>query len=314
MSMSIPSPAAISVEAFAEYLGRYPDVIATVSAAKGAKPGQKSLLELDEYRYVTAPATFGHHPGGRHKIATRDDVLTLVEWKLRHGKFRPTLMKLVESNPTATLQETIREAGKKFFAATCTVPVRDVRLPARDGAALRSVKMLCELKGIGPATASLLLAVHYPKEVIFFSDEVYAWLCGGASHNPPSKYNAKEYESVVDGMLALVRRLPEEFGPLDVEKVAYVVMYDKKNGSTVVKVDKMDKTVKPETTKDAKTADDAKDAGPGKRKAEQLAYLVQGIDTKWRKPHSEKAAPKAAAKAAPASTRTRRSSRLQKSS
>lgn len=97
-SSSIPSPADISAEAFAGFLGRYPDVIAAVSEAKGgasiatdfcymifantvvaAKPGQKSLAELDEFRYSTAPAMFGA-AGGRAMV--QDDVLTLVAWKL----------------------------------------------------------------------------------------------------------------------------------------------------------------------------------------------------------------------------------------
>jgi len=46
-----------------------------------AKPGQKTLASLDEYRYKTAPDTFG--AGGSTKLPMGlDDVKALVEWKL----------------------------------------------------------------------------------------------------------------------------------------------------------------------------------------------------------------------------------------
>lgn len=44
-----------------------------------AKPGQKTLAELDEYRYVDAPEAFHI---GTAKPMEIDHVKTLVEWKL----------------------------------------------------------------------------------------------------------------------------------------------------------------------------------------------------------------------------------------
>ena len=35
------------------------------------------------------------------------------------------------------------------------------------------------LRGVGPATASLVLSVAFPMDVPFFGDEVFEWLCGG---------------------------------------------------------------------------------------------------------------------------------------
>ncbi|KAL1903599.1 hypothetical protein Sste5346_000228 [Sporothrix stenoceras] len=305
-SSSIPSPDDITVEAFAEYLGRYPEIIAAVSEAKGGKPGQSSLLELDEFRYVTAPATFGGM-GGRRRDMNRKDVLKLVEWKLRHGKFRPTLMKLVESNPSQLVQDSIQTAMGKYAGHKFS--------------AKRSVKMLCDLKGIGPATASLLVAAHYPKQTIFFSDEAYAWLAGGPSYNPPSKYNHKEYEDLMDASWQLIQRLPEEYGAQDIEQVAFVIMYDKKNGAAAkkaAKAEKVEKDTKTEVVKGQDTnAEYIKDDATLKRKAEETPpYPIQGIDTKRRKQPLVKPAPKKVTKAAPteapASGSVRRSSRLQK--
>jgi hypothetical protein len=45
-----------------------------------AKPGQKTLAELDAYRYGKALDIFGHNPPKR--AMDLDSIKTLVEWKL----------------------------------------------------------------------------------------------------------------------------------------------------------------------------------------------------------------------------------------
>lgn len=59
----------------------------------------------------------------------------------------------MQSNDDALVEETTRKA----FAAGVEEP-------------LAATKVLTALKGIGPATASLLLSVYAPTEVPFFSD------------------------------------------------------------------------------------------------------------------------------------------------
>jgi hypothetical protein len=77
------------------------------------------------------------------------------------------------------------------------------------------------LKGVGPATASLLLSVHDPENIIFFSDEAYRWLCtNGEKANP--KYNVKEYDDLHAKSKALIAKL--KVSPTDVEKVAFVII------------------------------------------------------------------------------------------
>ncbi|KAL2271066.1 hypothetical protein VTJ83DRAFT_437 [Remersonia thermophila] len=204
VSASLPSPDTISDSEFREYLERYPACVAEISEAKGAKPGQQTLARLDEYRYGTALDTFG--PASPDAVMGLDDVKTLVEWKLRHGKFRPTLMKLVSSNDPDTVRNTIQEAIAHY----------------RNKADVSgTIDMLAKLKGIGPATASLLLAVHDPDNVAFFADEAFYWLCCGGV-KAPIKYNAKEYAD----LNARARKLAQRLGvrAVDVERVAFVLM------------------------------------------------------------------------------------------
>jgi hypothetical protein len=105
----------------------------------------------------------------------------------RHGKFRPTLPQQVASNSP----EAVKEATSLGFSHHATNP-SDIA---------QTLELLTKpLKGIGPATGSLLLAVHDPENVIFFSDEAYSWLVNGGE---------KARLSV---------------SPIEIEKVAYVII------------------------------------------------------------------------------------------
>ncbi|KAM0440905.1 hypothetical protein ACHAPT_000208 [Fusarium lateritium] len=203
-SAAIVPAGKITIDEFNQLLSQYPALIEEVSDTKGAKPGQKTLQVLDEYRYNDALDTFST---GKHTRPMRlDDIKTLVEWKLRHGKFRPTLMKLVSSNDADTAEDIVKQAIDAYR--------EDTDIEAALG-------VLTKLKGIGPATASLLLAVHDATRVIFFADEAFWWLCCDGKQSP-IKYNAKEYRSLCSAVEDLRDRL--DVAASDVEKVAYVLM------------------------------------------------------------------------------------------
>ena len=95
------------------------------------------------------------------------------------------------------------------------------------------------LKGVGPATASLLLSVLRPAEIPFFSDELFRWSVwddetgsgkDGKGWQRKIKYNVKEYEMMLDRVSKLRQRLRRGFGrrdslamAIDVERVAWVL-------------------------------------------------------------------------------------------
>lgn len=120
----------------------------------------------------------------------------------KHGKFRPNLLKLVSSNSPQGVAAT----SLASFAMKDNI------------SALRTMSLL---SGVGPATASLLLSVHDPDNVLFFSDEAYRWLvCGGKEQ--PIKYSLKEYEQLEVRARELMDRLG--VGARDVERTAFVIM------------------------------------------------------------------------------------------
>jgi hypothetical protein len=129
-------------------------------------------------------------------------------------------MKLVSSNEPSLVKDTVQEAVTLY---------RDK--PDVSGA----LKILTQLKGIGPATASLLLAVHDPGRIVFFADEAFYWLCCDGS-KAPIKYNLKEYTELNKRAQALAKRLGVK--AVDIERVAFVLMRQPNDENTVSSVSK----------------------------------------------------------------------------
>lgn len=88
-----------------------------------------------------------------------------------------------------------------------------------------SLNALTKLKGIGPATAALLLSTSDPAKLPFFSDELFRWAFwedkAGSRWDRKIKYSIKEYRELVARTDALRERL--NVGALEAEKVAYVL-------------------------------------------------------------------------------------------
>jgi hypothetical protein len=119
-------------------------------------------------------------------------------------------MNLVKSNSADTVKETTQLA----FASL-----------NNDADVMRSLKTLTSLRGIGPATASLLLSVYQPDTVPFFSDELFRWTHwdapGTSGWDRKIKYNVSEYKEMLKSVEGLRKRL--DVRAVDTEKVAYVL-------------------------------------------------------------------------------------------
>ena len=152
-------------------------------------------------------------------------VTPLKQHNSKHGTFRPALLGLVQNNTSQAIEDTTRKAYKALFDEK-----------AAHANALPALKILVGLRGIGPATASLLLSVLEPTEVPFFSDELFRWCAWddegktGKGWQRKIKYNVKEYETVVQSVEKLRERLRRGLGEgdegvraVDVERVAWVL-------------------------------------------------------------------------------------------
>lgn len=148
--------------------------------AVGAK---NDLVDLDEYVWTRLPqrlrergkavtstsastsskaAANAHASGGWLQL---DELKEVMRWKLARGKFRPTLPRLIASNSDAAVKD-VTSRGLACLGAEDN--------DADGTRALKAMTTLCELKGVGPATASLILSLANEHQG-FMSDE--SWLC-----------------------------------------------------------------------------------------------------------------------------------------
>ncbi|KAL5341725.1 hypothetical protein BJX70DRAFT_405590 [Aspergillus crustosus] len=170
--------------------------------------------ELDVWRYsglrevVLERQKKGNVDGkGKEKgvYMTKEEIIKLVEWKLKHGVNRPTLLGLIKSNPDRAIQsatssgfETLQSLSSKSNTTST-----DTKEPQSESESespkenetnfyplQKSINVLTTpLRGVGPATASLLLSAASPppnSDVPFYSDDTYLWVCLFVFPVPPT--------------------------------------------------------------------------------------------------------------------------------
>ncbi|XP_077306322.1 uncharacterized protein LOC143925744 [Lithobates pipiens] len=135
------------------------DIYWEVVEAVGAK--KKGLVDLDRCINGSYTIVWGIFLGGSQ----------LTPLFFQRGKFRPRLQQMVASNPESTVESCTRKAFQ--------------HLPNVSAA----IEELCQLKGIGPATASAVLCAGAPESAAFMADEAVESVPGLV----PIQYNLKHY-------------------------------------------------------------------------------------------------------------------------
>ncbi|EMC97577.1 hypothetical protein BAUCODRAFT_33291 [Baudoinia panamericana UAMH 10762] len=198
----------INAAAFDRILSKYPSTV------------PKKMGTLEQRRWVDIPNAVQER---RPRYATKDELDTLMDWKLAHGKFRPNLKKLIQQNEGSTVEEV-------------TTAHINVHTASKTDEIIAAVKGLCVLRGVGPATASLLLSTAN-SDLPFFSDELYRWamfdevMVSGKAEKVgwqrEIKYTIPEYRELLLRVAGFRDRFSKESGrnvqAIDVEKVAYVL-------------------------------------------------------------------------------------------
>lgn len=126
-------------------LGRYEPVVAAQGVAR--------LAELDRWYHDELPARLRDRATPH---ATLDELARLTEWKMARGVWRAPNLVRVRGNPPALVEEATREG--LALVPHPTAPIARV----------------ASLDGVGPATASALLAAFAPATYPFFDELVAA--------------------------------------------------------------------------------------------------------------------------------------------
>ena len=132
-----------SVRAWRLALGSYDEVIAAQGVA--------SLRDHDEWYRNELPAIIA---GRRGTSVTLPELVRVTRWKMSRGKWRARNLVLVQDNEPALVLETSRNAFRELDHST------------------RPISTLSTLAGVGPATASAVVAAVAPARFPFFEDLV----------------------------------------------------------------------------------------------------------------------------------------------
>ncbi|CAI7654075.1 unnamed protein product [Penicillium manginii] len=144
----------------------------------------EKYLDLDRMRYETLPGTVWRREDeegqGQGPRFTKEELVRIMEWKTKHGRPRPALLGMIRSNPEKLALKCTSAAMAALPVAHSTTEDED----EDDDFPKQSMDDLSPLRGVGPATASLILSIATTGEsdrvqVPFFSDDTYLWLCVG---------------------------------------------------------------------------------------------------------------------------------------
>ncbi|GMM28450.1 hypothetical protein DAMA08_011660 [Martiniozyma asiatica (nom. inval.)] len=150
--------------------------------------------DLDRFRLVELPRIYKEQG-----YITLNQLISLHDWKMARGKFRPALPKMIRGNNEELVINSTREAMGIVTKANDDIYKQ-----------LEGVKPLIAMRGVGPATAILILSLI--SDLPFYGDEAFKLL------NPEygkMKYTMKEYMDWLPKMILLSKRMKIELNTLE---------------------------------------------------------------------------------------------------
>ena len=166
--------------AWARALDAYPAAVAARGVAR--------LVELDAWYREELPRLLAGREPAR---VTLEELARATEWKMQRGVWRARNLALVRGNDPAEVERT-------SAAALALAP--EPRQP---------VTVLTRLSGVGPATASAVLAAARPEVYPFFDDLVAAQVPGLGPVVFTLAYYARYAERLRERAAALAEGCPE---------------------------------------------------------------------------------------------------------
>ncbi|XP_057973249.1 uncharacterized protein LOC131161480 [Malania oleifera] len=161
--------------------------------------GKPNLVSLDDFYRNQLPLLISQR--NPNPFITTPELSKLMQWKLTRGKWRPRLLDYVSS-----LDESlVKSASQKAFQSLPDIS--------------KAVSELTVLKGVGPATASAVLAAYVPDVAPFMSDEAMLVALGHSKD-----YTLKQYLIFAKKLQGKAKELSSEgdsFTPSDVERALW---------------------------------------------------------------------------------------------
>ncbi|XP_015919372.1 uncharacterized protein [Parasteatoda tepidariorum] len=132
-------------------LSQYKEVLKEKASKRTKKGGPEELIRLDTWYQEQLPKIIQSR---KPPHIVHEELIQIVKWKLMRGKFRPRLTDLVRINTETAVLQTSKKAFRK-----------------KPSELSQAITALTNLKGVGPATASAILAAAFPDNVPYMADE-----------------------------------------------------------------------------------------------------------------------------------------------
>lgn len=165
-------------------------------AGHADKDKRVRLAELDAWVVEELPARLsGAASSSSAPPLTKNDLVRMVEWKLLRGKWRPALLGYAKAQTDAAVGEAWARAHKALGGKNAAPS------PVQLRAALDA---LCSLRGVGPATASIVLCAATGGQFPYMGDEALEAALGTRN------YKAEEAMALAEALRAKAGELRRE--------------------------------------------------------------------------------------------------------
>ncbi|KAL5558714.1 hypothetical protein UlMin_034925 [Ulmus minor] len=168
-----------------------------------------NLISFDDYYRNQLPPLL--HQRNPNPHITKSELSKLMQWKLTRGKWRPRLLDFV----SALDEDLVKSVSQKAFQSLPDIS--------------KAISELTVLKGVGPATASAVLAAYAPDVAPFMSDEAMEVALGNSKD-----YTAKQYLIFANKLQNKAKELSSEevtFTPSDLERALWSSVVGEKQSS-----------------------------------------------------------------------------------
>lgn len=171
-----------------EYVLGFYDKALNLKAEQKKKP--EDLKKLDHWYQKELPKKIKAR--GKDTHLKHEELVQCMKWKLVRGKWRPRLKELVQMNTPRLVEIETKKAFRQLF--------KKEDLPS-------AIQAMCNLKGVGPAMASAVLAAASPETVPFMAEECLMAL---PDSDDGIDYTTKEYLKFVEHIRKAAERLNSE--------------------------------------------------------------------------------------------------------
>jgi hypothetical protein len=158
--------------------------------------GVGSLPEHDRWYRVELPSAM---LAREQPFVTHSELVRVTRWKMSRGAWRARNLSLVQGNAPELVEKTSREALGRIPEPTAPISI------------------LSKLAGVGPATASAIVAAAAPGQYPFLDELVAAQVPG---LGPPA-FTLRYYAQYAEALRQRAAQLGTDWSPADVERALW---------------------------------------------------------------------------------------------